>query len=156
MFELRGKVFPHVPTPIPEEQNRPDVYAYIKFKKVAFARKAFEHIPSLGLLLNAPSLKAIYSDHLKRGYIVGDNYEFEAPEEMTNVVYIGCNMGVNIPNEARLQEVFNVFGPIKWVSRYQQPNDLRSYAFVEFERLVTNTSHILNKLTNEIFFSCVG
>jgi len=48
------------------------IFAFLRYEKVAQASKAFENVDTLGLQLRA-GLKISFSDYLKRNNIVGDS-----------------------------------------------------------------------------------
>jgi RNA recognition motif-containing protein len=52
------------------------IFAFLRYEKVAQASKAFENVDSLGLQLRA-GLKISFSDYLKRNNIVGDSVSAE-------------------------------------------------------------------------------
>ena len=52
------------------------IFAFLRYEKVAHASKAFENVDTLGLQLRA-GLKISFSDYLKRHNIVGDSVTVE-------------------------------------------------------------------------------
>jgi RNA recognition motif-containing protein len=57
-------------------QKPNQIFAFLRYEKVAQASKAFENVDALGLSLRA-GLKISFSDYLKRNNIVGDSVNIE-------------------------------------------------------------------------------
>jgi hypothetical protein len=74
-------------------------FAFVKFKKVVNALKAYDNQKTLSLLLNQPSLKIMFAEHEKRAAIVGDLPGYERNDEITNFIYIGYQPNLSLPNE---------------------------------------------------------
>ena len=86
--------------------NKLPPFAFVKFKKVDYAIKAFDNQKTLVLLLSCPNLKIMFSDHekvnlnnffnLKRLDIVGDLLGYEKDEELSTIVYCGLNFNIQL------------------------------------------------------------
>ena len=127
-------------------------FAFIKFKKVAFASRANEGYQNLKMLLQCSNLKIAFSDHLRRKNIVSDHVDAEnvliifwfyqsnnlKDDDLTSTIYIGFSTGATIAPEGVFREIFGRYGDVKCVIIKQSPpeNGSRSYALVEMGNLV--------------------
>jgi len=109
-------------------------FAFVKYKRVSDATKAFENQKNIILMGGWQQLKITFSDHLRRFNIVGDCEDYENPDELTNVIYLGYIHNNPFAREEIIRKFCAKYGEVKnfLIKRFENTT-FKTYALIEFE-----------------------
>jgi RNA recognition motif-containing protein len=112
-------------------------FAFVKFRKVIAATKAYEF--GEGTLVEGRSVKITFADPSRRQDIVGDspvgeNGNESVPDDGVRSLVLEYPSDGFVPGEGILKEVCSRYGVVKRICIRQGSGNYRPHAFVDFER----------------------
>lgn len=113
-------------------------FAFIKYRRIVSATLAYEYAQQA--LVDGRPVKVAFADPTRRVDIVGDSADSLDPEfnpiddEHFKSLYLGYSLGIKVPSEGKLLEVFERYGQVRSIHVNQGKANTRPYAFVDFEK----------------------
>ena len=113
-------------------------FAFIKYRKVICTTRAYELAD--GIIVDGRPVKVAFADPTRRIDIVGDSIIPENPnfnpidDDNFKNLFLGYSHSAVVPPEAKLREIFSIYGRVKRISIRQATYTTRPYAFVDFEK----------------------